>query len=106
MSEDHPHVGLQDIEDENPVLTGRPHADVEATVPDESSTECVKVGVWRREGLLQIRCAVVSIGGDDRGDDRALVDIDAAADWVDDFHIDHLPSVTATSIWDRNRKQQ
>ena len=74
---------LQQVVDGNVVFAGALHADVKAVVINEPLLESQNGAVEGGKPLLSIGWNN-AVRGDERGDEKRFVDIDAAADWVDD----------------------
>jgi len=82
---------LENIPDWNPVLAGTLHTDILAVVVKEPLLEFKQATVIGGEALLLVLGKDVVGGGDDCGDEKGLVHIDAATDGVNQTHI-HPPS--------------
>jgi len=76
---------FKDIEDRDPILACRLHADMTAIVLKKPIAECEEAGVQGGKRLLRIRCDVVLVRGSDGTGNRPLVHINATTDGVDDF---------------------
>ena len=76
---------LQDIENRDPVLTGRFHADVSTVIFGKPVTQLIQPFCkGRKAGLLILRTAI-GIGDADTGKDPCFVDIKPTAVFADDF---------------------
>jgi hypothetical protein len=82
---------FKQIVDRNPILAGGFHADVKAIVVDQPLPE-------RKNGIVESGKPFLLVvrgnplGRDDCGDEKLLVDIDAATDRINNFHKHNLPS--------------
>lgn len=78
-------VFLKDIENRDPILTCRFHADINTVVFGEPITQFPQSFCKSRETSLLILCAVVGIGNADTGKDSSFVNIKSTAVFLDDF---------------------
>ena len=85
VSDHHVKRILKDIPDRNPVLAGAFHTDIAAVVVNQSLSEQEKLVVVDREAFLLIFRGFIRTG-DDGGDEKGFVNIDAAADGIRKFH--------------------
>jgi len=77
---------LKDIPDRNPVLAGAFHTDVPAVVVNQPLPEQEQLIEMGREAFLLVFGRFIRTG-DDGGDEKGFVDIDATADGIRKFHV-------------------
>ncbi len=76
---------LENIENRDPIFTGRFHADILAVVFCKPVTQLIQSFCEGRKASLLILRAVVGIGNTDTGIDPCFVDIESTAVVFDDF---------------------
>ena len=76
---------LKDIPDRNPVHAGTFHTDIPAVVINQPPPEQEELIVMDREAFLLVFRGFIRTG-DDSGDEKGFVNIDAAADGIRKFH--------------------
>lgn len=76
---------FKDISDGDPILAGTLHANVFAVVFKQPLLECSETVVEGREPLLMIMWHNM-LAGNNCGDEKSLVNIDAAADGICELH--------------------
>lgn len=77
-------VLLQDIENRNPILAGRFHANIVAVVLSKPVTQLVQAFCKGRKASLLVLCAIVGVSNTDAGIDPCFVDVKSAAIVFDD----------------------
>ena len=78
-------IPLEDVPDGDPILSGALHADIFTVVVEQPLFESDKAAVEGREPFLMVM-GNDAIACDDRSDEKGLVNIDATADGVSEFH--------------------
>lgn len=86
VDDDDPKLRLQHVENRNPVFSGGFHAHIVAVVLHEPMLEPAKVFVEGGKAFLLVLERPQFRYGHDGGNEKTLVDIDATADGVYDFH--------------------
>jgi hypothetical protein len=76
---------LQDIENRDPILAGRFHADIITVVFCKPVTQLIQTFCEGRKASLLILCAFVEISDTDAGIDPCFVDIESTAVVFDNF---------------------